>query len=314
MIYTVTLNPSLDYIVGVEGFKEGQLNRTSSELILPGGKGINVSIVLQNLGVESVALGFMAGYTGQAIINLLKSYNVASDFVDVSDGLSRINIKLRNTSGNSVNSESEINGIGPVIKEEELGEFYSKLESLEDGDVLVLSGSIPTSLPSDIYRIIMDKVSNRNILTVVDAGKDLLLKVLDRHPTLIKPNHIELGELFGVSIKSQDMAIDYARKLQGMGAVDVLVSMAGAGAVLVTGDGNAYKKDAPSGQVINSVGAGDSMVAGYLYGLMKPCDTMDSRYIQALTYGLAAGSASAFSERLATSREIESILKGGNLV
>ena len=304
MIYTVTLNPSLDYIVGVEGFKEGQLNRTSSELILPGGKGINVSIVLGNLGIDSTMLGFTAGYTGQAIKELLKNYKVTEEFTNVSNGLSRINVKLRSLAKTgdgktNVSSESEINGMGPSISAAELEEFFGGLGKLVDGDILVLSGSVPATLPSDIYHEILRRVSDRNITTIVDAGKELLLRVLELHPTLIKPNHIELGEILGVQIESQDMAIEYARRLQQMGAKNVLVSMAGAGAVLVTDNGSAFKKEAPSGQVINSVGAGDSMVAGYIYGLVSGGDQE-----KALLYGLAAGSASAFSENLAMKQEI----------
>lgn len=304
MIYTVTLNPSLDYIVGVEGFKEGQLNRTSSELILPGGKGINVSIVLGNMGIDSTMLGFTAGYTGQAIKELLKNYKATEDFTNVSNGLSRINVKLRSLAKTgdgktNVSSESEINGMGPSISAAELEEFFGGLGKLVDGDILVLSGSVPATLPSDIYHEILRRVSDRNITTIVDAGKELLIRVLELHPTLVKPNHIELGDIFGVQIESQDMAIEYARRLQQMGVKNVLVSMAGAGAVLVTDNGSAYKKEAPSGQVVNSVGAGDSMVAGYIYGLVSGDDQE-----KALLYGLAAGSASAFSENLATKQEI----------
>ncbi len=314
MIYTVTLNPSIDYIVGVEGFKEGLINRTTSELVLPGGKGINVSIVLRNLGVDSVALGFMAGYTGRTIKELLTGFDVTSDFVDVSKGISRINVKLKNLSktdsNSTVSSESEINGKGPVVSEGELEAFYAKLEKLVVGDILVLSGSIPASLPGSMYYDILSRIKDRDIITIVDAGKELLLKVLELRPYLVKPNHIELGDIFGVNIDGQDMAIEYARKLQAMGARNVLVSMAGDGAVLITEDGRVYKKAAPSGQVVNSVGAGDSMVAGYIFGMIQTADWLGAPdYELAMRYGLAAGSASAFSDGLATYSKLQYYLE-----
>lgn len=307
MIYTVTLNPAIDYIVGVEGFRSGQLNRTSSELILPGGKGINVSIVLGALGTASTATGFVAGDTGHMLEGLLGNYGIDTDFIPVSEGNTRINVKLRNLlkadgKGFSLSDETEVNGQGPTINQNELEQLMEKLESLSDGDILVLSGSIPRSVPTSIYKDILNRVNSRNIITIVDAGKDLLRDVLEHRPTLIKPNHIELGELFDVVIEDKASAILYAHKLQKMGAKNVLVSMAGDGAVLVAEDGRDYVMDAPKGQVVNSVGAGDSMVAGFIYGMERSDVNID--YEMALKYGLAAGSASAFSEGLASGKAI----------
>ena len=296
MIYTVTFNPSLDYIVGVDEFKTGKVNRTAEELILPGGKGINVSIVLKNLGMESIPLGFAGGFTGEEIHRLLK-------------GISRINVKLRSlqvgeNGEKTVSEESEINGMGPEISGEELEIFYQQLDALQKGDILVLAGSIPTVLPSTIYRDIMKRLQKREVMIVVDATKNLLVNVLEYHPFLIKPNNYELGEIFGVTLSTKEDVILYAKKLQEMGAANVLVSMAGDGAVLVAEDGSTYKSEAPEGKVKNSVGAGDSMVAGFLYGYLK-----SGIYEDAFYYGVCTGSASAFSENLATCREVEELLK-----
>ena len=265
MIYTVTFNPSLDYIVGVDEFKTGKVNRTAEELILPGGKGINVSIVLQNLGMESIPLGFAGGFTGEEIRRLLKERKVEEQFVRVKKGISRINVKLRSlqvgeNGEKTVSEESEINGMGPEISGEELEIFYQQVDTLQKGDILVLAGSIPTVLPPTIYRDIMKRLQKRKVMIVVDATKDLL--------------------------------------------VNVLVSMAGDGAVLVAEDGSVYQAEAPEGRVRNSVGAGDSMVAGFLYGYLK-----SGIYEDAFYYGICSGSASAFSENLATRKEIEELLK-----
>lgn len=307
MIYTVTLNPSLDYIVGVDNFETGKINRTRDELILPGGKGINVSIVLRNLGVESVPLGFTAGFTGESIIKLLAEEGINGDFTNCRDGLSRINVKLRSFNGETSMQESEINGQGPNSSDEELELFYKKIDGLEDGDMIILSGSVPSSLPSSIYRDILSRLENRNIVTVVDASKDLLVNVLDYQPFLIKPNNIELGEIFDAEIASKEAAIIYARKLQEMGARNVLVSMAGDGAVFVTEEGQEYMLEAHKGTVVNSVGAGDSMVAGFIYGLQFTGDMFE-----AFKYGLAAGSASVFSEKLATKEAVLWYYNKGN--
>lgn len=297
MIYTVTFNPSLDYIVDVEDFKTGVVNRTTGETIFPGGKGINVSMVLKNLGHESTALGFMAGFTGKEIERLLTEKGVSSDFIEVTEGISRINVKLRS------NEESEINGQGPNISEENIKELYEKLDKLTSEDILVLAGSIPNVMPSSMYMDIMKYLKEKNIKIVVDATRNLLTNVLPYGPFLIKPNNHELGEIFDVTITDKDDVIKYAKKLQEKGARNVLVSMAGDGAVLVTEDGQEFKAEAPKGELKNSVGAGDSMVAGFLSGYLNYND-----YKQAFMYGVCTGSASAFSEELATKAEALALL------
>ncbi len=298
MIYTVTFNPSLDYIVSVNHFKPGEVNRTVAELMFPGGKGINVSMVLKNLGYDSVALGFMAGFTGNEIVRLLDERRINSDFISVESGMSRINVKLRS------DEESEINGMGPEIGKADIQKLYSQLDRLKEGDVLVLAGSIPTVMPESMYMDIMRYLSGRGIDIIVDATKDLLLNVLEYHPFLIKPNNHELGEIFGVKLKTKDDVIPYARRMQEKGARNVLVSMAGEGALLVTEEGRVYESMPPKGEVKNSVGAGDSMVAGFLAGYLSSHD-----YEQAFYMGLCTGSASAFSDNLATKPEVEALLK-----
>ena len=294
MICTVTFNPSLDYIVDVEDFKLGLTNRTSSELILPGGKGINVSIVLRNLGICNRALGFTAGFTGDEIIRRLQEMGVESDFIRIERGISRINLKLKSIDG------TEINGAGPDISPERVEELMEKLDSLKEGDVLFLAGSIPASMPDDMYERIMKRLEGRGVMTVVDATKDLLVKVLKYHPFLVKPNNHELGEIFGVELKTREDVVPYGKKLQEMGAENVLISMAGEGAVLIAENGQVYKKPVPTGTLVNGVGAGDSMVAGFMAGWMEKRD-----YRHAFYMGIAAGSASAFSENLATGKEVE---------
>lgn len=297
MIYTVTFNPSLDYIVSVDHFKVGQVNRTKEELMFPGGKGINVSMVLKNLGYESVALGFMAGFTGNEIVRLLDERKVDSDFISVKEGISRINVKMRS------DEESEINGMGPAIGHEDIQKLYSQLDKLKANDVLVLAGSIPSVMPESMYMDIMKYLEGRDIRIIVDATKDLLLNVLQYHPFLIKPNNHELGEIFGVKLKTKDDVIPYARKMQEKGARNVLVSMAGEGALLVTEEGRVYESMPPKGTVKNSVGAGDSMVAGFLAGYLSSED-----YEKAFYMGLCTGSASAFSDNLATADEVRGLL------
>lgn len=297
MIYTVTFNPSLDYIISVDNFTIGRVNRTKEERIFPGGKGINVSIVLKNLGVESTALGFTAGFTGEEIKRLLVEKGVQPDFIQVREGLSRINVKLRS------NEESEINGQGPVISEEYIKQLYARLDELTENDILVLAGSIPDSMSPSTYQDILSYLSDRKIQVVVDATKQLLLNVLPYHPFLIKPNNHELGEMFGVEITSKEDVVIYAKKLQEKGARNVLISMAGDGAVLITETGEIYKTEAPKGKVVNSVGAGDSMVAGFVYGYTTYKD-----YEKAFEYGVCTGSASAFSIDLATKEEVEQLL------
>jgi 1-phosphofructokinase len=296
MIYTVTLNPSLDYIVSVDNFMTGRVNRTSKELMFPGGKGINVSIVLHNLGMTSTALGFIAGFTGEEIKRQVREFGIDEQFIAIPEGLSRINVKLRS------NEESEINGMGPNIGEKALSEFMSQLDELQKGDVLVLAGSIPDKMPSTMYRDIMERLQDRGIMIVVDATKDLLVNVLELHPFLIKPNNFELGEIFGVELESREQIITYAKKMQDMGARNVLVSMAGDGAIMVAEDGSVYETPAPKGKVVNSVGAGDSMVAGFVYGYLS-----EQSYEKAFYMGVSTGSASAFSENLATKEEVEKL-------
>ena len=298
MIYTVTFNPSLDYIVDVEDFRLGLTNRTSSERILPGGKGINVSTVLGNLGIRSTALGFTAGFTGEEISRRLREMGVASDFIRIENGISRINLKLRSIDG------TEINGAGPEISAEKVQKLMEKLDALGEGDVLFLAGSIPASMPDDMYQRIMERLEGRGVRIVVDATKALLLNVLSYHPFLIKPNNHELGEIFGVELKTRAEVAPYGKKLQEMGARNVLISMAGEGAVLAAEDGQVFDEPAPKGTLVNGVGAGDSMVAGFMAGWMEKKD-----YRHAFHMGIAAGSASAFSENLATREEIETVYR-----
>ena len=296
MVYTVTFNPSVDYIVSVNDFELGMTNRTASELMLPGGKGINVSIVLGNLGIANIALGFMAGFTGDEIVRMLEQAGVQSDFIKLEHGISRINLKLKNIDG------TEINGQGPDIGQQQIDQLMGKLDQLNKDDVLVLAGSIPSSMPDDIYQKIMERLDGRDVRIVVDATKDLLLNVLGHHPFLIKPNNHELGDIFGVKLSEREEVVPYAKKLQEKGAVNVLVSMAGKGAVLLAEDGSVYAAEAPKGTLKNGVGAGDSMVAGFLAGYGESGD-----YEHAFRMGLAAGSASAFSEQLATKDEIKKV-------
>lgn len=298
MIYTVTFNPCLDYIVSVDNFTLGRVNRTTKELVYPGGKGINVSLVLQNLGMESTALGFTAGFTGTEIERALQEWGCYTDFIRIPEGMSRINLKLRSR------EESEINGQGPKISKEALEALYQKLDAMNSEDVLVLAGSIPGSMPDSSYELIMERVEKKNMKVVVDATGDLLVNVLKYHPFLIKPNNHELEEIFQIPMDSNETIITYAKKLQEMGARNVLISMAGDGAILVSEDGMVRQSPAPKGKVVNSVGAGDSMVAGFLTGFLTT-----GKYEEAFYMGIATGSASAFSERLATRPEVEEILK-----
>lgn len=298
MIYTVTFNPSLDYIVSVDNFQQGIVNRTRSEVMFPGGKGINVSIVLKNLGLTSTALGFTAGFTGNEIVRRLDEMGVTHDFIQAHEGMSRINVKIKS------NQESEINGQGPVLTKKEMENLYHKLDRLKAGDILVLAGSIPDCIPQTIYMDIMKYLADRNIRIVVDATKSLLMNVISCHPFLVKPNIFELGEVFGVTITDKEEARIYAKKLQDMGAENVLVSMAGNGAVLLAADGHVYEAEAPQGRVVNSVGAGDSMVAGFIAGFIETDD-----YKEAFLYGLCTGSASAFSEGFAAKEDVEGLIR-----
>lgn len=263
----------------------------------PGGKGINVSIMLKNLGFDSMALGFMAGFTGDEIVELLKQQGISSDFIRVKEGISRINVKIRG------DQETEINGKGPAIAPEDIASLYRQLDGLQDGDVLVLAGSIPEVMPDLVYRDIMEYLQHKKLMITVDATGELLINVLQYHPFLVKPNNHELGEIFGVTITDRKEAAVYAKKLQEMGAANVLVSMAGQGAVLVTEDGQFFETLPPEGKVVNSVGAGDSMVAGFLAGYLESRD-----YEKAFRMGVCAGSASAFSEGFAGRDEIETLM------
>ncbi|CUQ10504.1 1-phosphofructokinase [Clostridium baratii] len=299
MIYTITFNPSLDYIVRVKDFKTGTVNRTYEEKIFPGGKGINVSTVLSNLGIENKAFGFIAGFTGEEIEEKVKKSGCSADFIKLQDGISRINVKLKS------NEESEINAQGPKITPQDIEKLYEKLDELKDGDLLVLAGSIPNTLPEDMYEKIISKLNHKNVNFIVDATCDLLLNVLKYKPFLIKPNKDELEEIFKVKIESEEELISYGRKLQEKGARNVLISMAGDGAILINENNEILKSKAPKGEVKNSVGAGDSMVAGFIAGYIKNND-----YKEALKLGIATGSASAFSEDLATKEKIEEIFSG----
>ncbi len=302
MIYTVTFNPSLDYTVSVKNFRAGMTNRTETEQLLPGGKGINVSMVLMNLGIENMALGFAAGFTGNEIVKCLEHLGVNTRFIRLYNGNSRINVKLKSSEG------TEINARGPVIDGSSINKMLNILEKLEEGDVLFLSGSVPEGVPDDIYRTIMERLEGKGVMTVVDAEGALLMNTLLYEPFLIKPNNHELGEIFGVKFNTREDVIPYAVKLQKMGAKNVLVSMAGKGAVLVTEEGSIYEAEAPEGRLVNSVGAGDSMIAGYVAGYLEK-----RNHEYAFRLGTAAGSAGAFSENAATKEEIEEVFKRVNI-
>ncbi len=298
MIHTVTFNPALDYIVRLEDLKLGEVNRVNYEQILPGGKGVNVSIVLGNLGHANRALGFAAGFTGTALEGMLEEFGVTCDFVHVEKGITRVNLKAK------AKEETEINGIGPDIQPEDIEQLYTKLDELKAGDILVISGSIPSTLPDDMYERIMARMEGRGVDIVVDATRDLLMKVLPYKPLFVKPNNHELGEIFGVKLTTRDEVVPYAKKMQELGARNVLVSMAGEGAVLVAEDGSVHSGPAPKGTLVNSVGAGDSMVAGFIAGLIET----GGDYATAFRMGCCTGSASAFSANLATRAEVEDLL------
>ena len=296
MIYTVTLNPSLDYVVEMDAMKPGATNRSKSEYMLPGGKGINVSIVLKNLEVPSVALGFIAGFTGAEISKSVSELGVNTNFIPLKEGMSRVNIKLK------AGEETEINCVGPVITEDQVQKLYAQLDTLTEGDILVLAGNIPDSVSDSIYQDIMIRLADKNVMVIVDATRDLLCNVLPMHPFLIKPNNHELGEIFGVELETNEEIIIYGKKLQEKGARNVLISMAGDGAIFLGEDGSIFESPAPKGTVVNSVGAGDSMVAGFLAGYLEK-----KEYQHAFKMGISAGSASAFSKDLATKDEIYTV-------
>lgn len=296
-IYTVTLNPSLDYTVSVDDFRLGCTNRTETAFLTVGGKGINVSTVLKNLGLESTALGFVAGFTGQEAARQLAERGIGNGLIALEEGLTRINVKLQSVEG------TEINGRGPDISGEDLAKLEERLSGLTAGDVVFLSGSIPSSLPEDTYLRMMERLA-AGVLTVVDVSGDGLVKALARHPFLVKPNQHELGEIFGVTLADRASVLPYAGKLQEMGARNVLVSMAGQGAVLLTADGEVFEAPVPEGRLVNGVGAGDSMAAGFMAGWLEKQD-----YSHAFYMGVAAGSATAFSEGMASGEEIRELYR-----
>ncbi|MCI9273121.1 MAG: 1-phosphofructokinase [Clostridiales bacterium] len=301
MIYTVTFNPSLDHTIWVDPFTLGLVNRTTKELLYPGGKGINVSVVLHNLGLDSIALGFQAGFTGMALEKMLKEYGCQTQLIAI-PGRTRINVKIKGK------LETDINGQGPAIPQEAQTLLFQRLDALEKGDVLVLAGSVPNTLPQDIYQRIMKRLEGKGILIAVDATGDLLFNVLEYHPFLIKPNHIELGELFGKELRAPEEIVKHAKLLQQKGAQNVLISMGKDGGILVTENGTVYQSPAPDGKPVNAVGAGDSMVAGFLYGYLTK-----GSYAEAFRMGLCAGSATAFHHWLATKEEIEQVASAFSL-
>ncbi|HAX71967.1 MAG TPA: 1-phosphofructokinase [Firmicutes bacterium] len=297
MIYTLTLNPSIDYVVSMEKLVEGAVNRIESEAFYPGGKGINVSRVLTELGVINTAFGYVSGFTGAFINQELKADGIETDFIELEQGMSRINMKI------NAKLETEINGVGPTITDEDVKKLFLKLDELQCGDLLVLAGSIPSSLPTDFYGTIMSSLSERAIQVVVDASKASLLSVLKYKPFLIKPNHHELAELFEVTMDGFDDIVFYGKKLQELGAQNVLISRGKDGAVLLTDRGDVFQSHVPSGVVKNSVGAGDSMVAGFIAGYLK-----DHSYVHALQLGAACGSATAFCSDVAKRQDIEDLM------
>lgn len=296
MVYTVTLNPALDYVMKLKALRTDDINRTDGEEIYYGGKGINVSVILTQLGIPNTALGFLGGFTGKKLEEMLKNDNVSCDFNYLENGDTRINVKIK------ADKEIDLNACGPEITKEDMQSFLRKLDGIKSGDYLILAGSIPNTLPDDIYEQILERVGDRNINCVVDATGDLLKNVLKYKPFLIKPNHHELGDLFSVQIKSDDDIVKYSKKLQEMGAKNVLVSMAKDGAMLTDENGCVHKIGNAKGKLINSVGCGDSMVAGFTAGYIKTAD-----YSYALRLGSACGNATAFSEKLATREEIERV-------
>lgn len=298
MIYTITFNPALDYIVKMDEFNLGHVNRSNNEFVYAGGKGINVSIVLNNLEVKSKALGFIAGFTGDEIERRVREFGCDTDFIKLKEGMSRINVKIK------ADVESEINGGGPDISAEALQELYGKLDTLTSGDILVLAGSIPKTMPTDVYERIMERLQEKGVKFIVDTTGESLLKVLKYNPFLIKPNHHELGELFGVKLNNKEEVIEYAKKLKDMGAQNVIISMAGDGAVLINSNGDVITSNVPKGVVKNSVGAGDSMVAGFIAGYLNSEKIEDG-----FKLGVATGSASAFSEGLATKDYVYELLE-----
>ena len=303
MIYTVTLNPSIDYVVNMDQLTEGAVNRVSTEHFYAGGNGINVSQILNQHEVDNVALGFISGFTGDFIKGSLHEKGIKTDFIQLKEGYSRINMKVK-----TLSDETEINGSGPKISNEEIEKLYQKLDGLTSEDTLVLAGSIPASLPDDFYEQIMKYVEAKNVKVIVDATKNLLLNVLKYRPFLIKPNHHEIAEMFNVTISSTEDLLHYGNQLKEMGAQNVLISMGGDGAILISETGEIYRSNVPKGTVKNSVGAGDSMVAGFIAGYQK-----HHSYEEALRLGAASGSATAFSSDVATREYIDELVSEINV-
>ena len=299
MIYTITFNPALDYIIETQDFRTEEINRSKKEHILPGGKGINVSIILKTLGIDSIAFGFIAGFVGEEIERKVKEYGIKTDFIKIKNGISRINVKVTTPA-----KETAINGKGPFIEQSYIELLYKKIEMIETGDTLILSGSIPKGISKDIYQDICKKVERKDVKIIVDATGNLLLKTLQYHPFLIKPNQHELGEIFNVKISNQEEAIEYAKILQQQGAKNILVSMGSMGAILLDENGNSYKMNALNTEKrMNTVGAGDSMVAGFMAGYQ-----LFSNYEKAFKMGIAAATATATSIFLASKEEIYNYL------
>ncbi|MBR6108230.1 MAG: 1-phosphofructokinase [Clostridia bacterium] len=297
MIYTVTLNPSIDYVVHIGKLISGITNRTTSEEYYFGGKGINVSHVLAELELDNTALGFVAGFTGEAIEKGTKAPRITTDFIHLKEGVSRINVKIKS------DEETEINGQGPHIDDAALEEFMAKTDAIKDGDTLILSGSIPKTMPDDVYERILERLSGRDIRIVVDATKKLLVNSLKYRPFLIKPNRQEISEIFGVEVNDEETTLFYAKKLQEMGAKNVLVSLGGDGAMLLDEFGKVHKQGVAKGRVLNTVGSGDSMVAGFVAGCILKND-----YAYALRLGSACGGATAFLPGLATREKIDELM------
>ncbi len=298
MIYTLTLNPALDYILSVPSFTQGQVNRSSREEIQAGGKGINVSVILNRLGVDNIALGCVAGFTGTEICRILEDDGIKTDFIHLPSGNSRINVKLK------TDNETEVNAKGPIIDNESLSNLFDKLKNLTTADYLVLSGSPGNGLTTDIYRNIIELVKAKSVKVILDAEGDALLSALGEKPFLIKPNHYELGQILNKKIETHIQAIEGAKELQAMGAQNVIISMAELGAVMVTQEGQSFTMSAPKGCVINSTGAGDSLVGGFLAEFSRSND-----YYKAFKLGICSGSATAFSMGLAEKKYIYEILK-----
>lgn len=307
MIYTLTCNPSLDYMIYVTGFQMGKTNRTTQEQLVAGGKGINVSMMLKNLGWDSVCTGFVAGFTGEEIARQIKEMGLQEDFIRNPSGTSRINVKLQTgfPGGEDRISETELNGRGPEIEEVSLRQLRRKMQSVQNGDVLILSGSLPGSLPDTFYKSILEQLAHKDVKVVVDTAGDSLFHTLSYGPFLVKPNKQELEELYHVTIETDEELWHYGREIQLAGANNVLISLGEDGALLLTQNGTAYKADAPKGRLVNGVGAGDSMVAGFLVGYLET-----GRDVDAFAMAVAAGSASAFGSGFADREKVEELLPG----